>query len=291
MIIVQLLGGLGNQMFQYAAARNLALSKQEKLVLDAESFATYDLHHFELTRVFCCASDFVTEEQFKKTLSWRAYPWIRGRLSYAKLASFRGGAYIVEPHFHYWQGISAVPDDCYLVGYWQSEKYFKECENVIRKDFEFKEPLNEKNAEIASDIDSCNSVSLHIRRGDYVANQKTNSVHGSCSLDYYKEAIAVISERETKPEVFIFSDDIEWVKKHLYLEFPATYIDHNQGRDSYRDMQLMSLCKHNIIANSSFSWWGAWLNTYENKIVIAPNQWFAIERCSDDLIPEQWVRL
>jgi len=291
MVIAQLLGGLGNQMFQYAAARSLALRNGGCLSLDADAFLTYHLHNFELTRVFGCQSNSATDSDFKKVLGWRSLPYVRKMLSYTQFASLRGEAYVVEPHFQYWQGIASVPDDCYLVGYWQSEKYFKEYESAIRKDFEFKEPLDDINAELANHIRHCSSVSLHIRRGDYVANATTNHVHGTCSLDYYQRAIAMISEKEPSPEFFVFSDDIAWVKEHLHLEFPVTYIAHNSGEDSYRDMQLMSLCQHNIIANSSFSWWGAWLNEHEDKIVIAPKQWFAIDRETEDLIPEQWVRL
>ena len=130
-----------------------------------------------------------------------------------------------------------------------------------------------------------------MRRGDYVSNKKTNSMHGVCSLDYYRNAIKTILKRVENPVFFVFSDDIAWVKNNLVIDAPNVFIDHNSCMESYNDMRLMSLCQHHIIANSSFSWWGAWLGTNSNKIVIAPKQWFAHTKSTDDLIPVAWLKL
>lgn len=291
MIIVNLIGGLGNQMFQYSAARSLAIHKEKHLLLDAGDFSDYRLHRFELTRIFSCISDLPSPLDFKKVLCLYSNKKVRGFLKNPKLKIFRPNSYVLEPHFHYWKEFMGVPNDCYLVGYWQSEKYFKQIESTIREDFVFKIPMDEKNLEISRNIKNCESVSLHIRRGDYIADGTTNQVHGTCSLDYYERATEFIAERIKRPSFFVFSDDIAWAKTHLKLNYPCAFIGHNQDKNNYLDMQLMSLCKHNIIANSSFSWWGAWLNTYEDKIVIAPKQWFATERRTDDLIPDNWLRL
>ena len=204
---------------------------------------------------------------------------------------FRRKGFIVEPHFHYWPEIKNVPRDCYLVGYWQSEKYFRSAALGIRADFTFKSSLANRNAELAEQIGQANAVSLHVRRGDYAKNPKTNATHGLCSLDYYRAAIQYVSNRVEQPCFFIFSDDIAWVKDNLKIDFSCQYVDHNHGTKSYNDMHLMSLCQHHIIANSSFSWWGAWLNPSPEKIVIAPKKWFANKNNIKGLFPQGWVSL
>jgi hypothetical protein len=163
--------------------------------------------------------------------------------------------------------------------------------STIRTDFAFRQPLTGLNVEIAQEIAVVNSVSLHIRRGDYASNPKTLSTHGTCSLAYYKEAIRKIIERVESPHLFVFSDDIDWARDNLNIDLPIRYVDHNRDSESFNDMRLMSLCRHHIIANSSFSWWGAWLNPHEDKIVVAPNNWFANSNNTKDLLPTGWFAL
>jgi hypothetical protein len=127
-----------------------------------------------------------------------------------------------------------------------------------------------------------------VRRGDYINNVKNNATYGECSLDYYRAAIAYISERVVRPYFFIFSDDISWVQDNLKLDVPCQYVEHNYGVDSYNDMHLMSLCRHHIIANSSFSWWGAWLNSRPEKIVVGPRKWFVNDNNVMDRFPADW---
>lgn len=207
------------------------------------------------------------------------------------LTMLHGTRLVVEPHFHYWPGIREVSHNAYLAGYWQSEKYFSDASETIRADFTFRQPLSEQNAEMAERIGQGMSVSLHVRRGDYASNPKTNTAHGLCSLEYYRAAVLHMAEHIERPEFFVFSDDIAWVKANLEIDFPCWYVDHNQGTESYNDMRLMSLCRHHIIANSSFSWWGAWLNRDPDKIVVAPRRWFANGKRSEDLLPASWVSL
>lgn len=136
------------------------------------------------------------------------------------------------------------------------------------------------------------AVSLHVRRGDYVSDARTHAAHGLCSIDYYRAAVRYIIDRVEAPEFFVFSDDIAWARGNLDISHPCHYLDHNRGAESYNDMRLMSLCHHHIIANSSFSWWGAWLNPRDDKIVVAPARWFASgNRRLDDLFPPGWVTL
>jgi hypothetical protein len=179
-----------------------------------------------------------------------------------------------------------------ITGYWQAEKYFSKIAEQIREDFSFKPTIGSKDAILIDQINKVNAVSLHVRRGDYVNNPATATTHGLCSLDYYRKAINYLAQRELQPHFFVFSDDINWVKSNLEINFPCQYVDHNRGAESFNDMRLMSLCNHNIIANSSFSWWGAWLNQRVDKIVIAPNQWFADGKVNTmDLRPKSWICL
>ena len=292
MVISQIIGGLGNQMFQYAAGRALSLERNQSLQLDVSGFCEYGLHHgFELQRVFMCVAEISTDEEVCDVLGWQYPSVIRRVVARPLLSILCRKSFIIEPYFHYWSEIKNVPRDCYLSGYWQSEKYFQDFASVIRADFTFQSPLTGQNSGIAEQISEVNAVSLHVRRGDYVSNSKNQALYTSCSLDYYQAAIQYISAHVENPNFFVFSDDPTWVKRHLKTDFPCQYIEHNHGSESYNDMHLMSLCQHQIIANSSFSWWGAWLNVNPDKIVIAPKKWFSKERNTQDLIPQGWVRL
>lgn len=292
MIISQIIGGLGNQMFQYAVGRAIATRLNKPLRLDVSPFANYQLHNgFELSRIFAGQMDLAPPEDLQRVIGWRAIPLVKRLLSRSELSVMRGKQFVVEPHFQHWADINRVPAPAYLVGYWQSEKYFQEIDPTIRADFVFRQPLSTQNQRVADHIARSNAVSLHVRRGDYVQNSKTFATHGTCSLDYYREAIRYVSERIEQPKFFIFSDDISWVRNNLKIDFPCSYVDHNHGAESYNDMRLMSLCQHNIIANSSFSWWAAWLNANHNKIVVAPKKWFSNNNDVSDLYPQNWIKL
>ena len=292
MIITHVIGGLGNQMFQYAIGRALSLERAAPLRLDIQDFDGYTLHNgFELERVFNIDAQLASTRDVHEVLGWRAFGPIRRRLFRRQLARFRGGSLFVDNLFGQRQLVSAVPDSCYLMGNWQSEKYFKHVEDAICSDFSFKIPLTGRNAEVASLIRNRLAVSLHVRRGDMAGNPAAFAVHGLCSLDYYRRAVEYVAARVANPEFFVFSDDMPWVREHLQLGYPCHYIEHNKGSESYNDMHLMSLCHHHIIANSSFSWWGAWLDSRKEKIVVAPERWFAAECDSSDIIPATWKRL
>lgn len=291
MVVSHILGGIGNQMFQYAAGRALSLANGQQLLLDLHDFPNYRLHHgFELNRVFNVHAEGISSSVLRELLGWRAAPLAKRVLRRPQFAWLRGGKFTAEPHFHYWPGFDDLRGDRYLYGYWQSEKYFGRFADTIRRDFTFREPLDAKNAALATEMAGTQSVSLHIRRGDYVSNPKNSKLLEVCSLDYYREAIAHIAARVGSPVFYVFSDDMDWVRQNLPLDFPCVYVDHNRGTESYRDMQLMSLCRHNVIANSSFSWWGAWLNADPKKMVVAPRNWFRNGNNDADLIPDSWVR-
>ena len=185
------------------------------------------------------------------------------------------------------------PKKSYFIGFWQSEKFFKNIEKIIRKEFTLKNPLSNYANVVFEKIKSTPiSASLHIRRGDYVLEPHTNAYHGVCGLDYYQKAYEELVKKINSPfEIFVFSDDIEWVKENLRLPGKMHFVS-NPNIPDYEEMFLMSCCTHNIIANSSFSWWGAWLNPNKNKIVIAPKQWFANKNeDAKDIVPESWIKI
>jgi len=291
-IIGKVLGGLGNQMFQYAAVRALALRRQVPLRLDATRFFGYTLHQgFELNAIFDCSVPLATPQDMTDVLGWQATPIAQRVLGRLSMARFRSSRWLTEPHFTYWEELKSAPNTCYIDGYWQSNKYFDDVEDIIRKDFCFRQPMSSKNSLLAAKIGDADSVSLHVRRGDYVTNKDASRIHTLCSIDYYDMSIREMANRIGRPHFFVFSDDVAWAKENISMAYPCDWIDHNIGSESYNDMRLMSLCKHHIVANSTFSWWGAWLNPSLEKVVMAPHPWFANELSARDLIPNTWLRL
>jgi hypothetical protein len=291
MIIVKLIGGLGNQLFQYALGRHLAHIHKTELKLDVTGFEAYKLHSYGLGK-FNIVENFATKEEIKRFIKYRKK---NGRIwfLYNRLIADKS-MYVQERQFNFDPSVLRSKNSAYIDGFWQTEKYFKAIEEIIRKEFTLKTKISDYSAQIASCINNANSVSIHIRRGDYASDEKTNKYHGLCSLDYYHEAIKEIAKKIDKPHFFIFSDEPEWAKKNLILDFPATYVDGNKSDKNYEDLYLMSLCKHQIIANSSFSWWGAWLNQNKNKIVFAPKKWFSYTKTSvntNDIIPDSWIKI
>ncbi len=174
----------------------------------------------------------------------------------------------------------------YISGCFQSMRYFKDIFNEIARDFTLKIPLNAKNSKTLEKIRSCESVCLHVRRGDYLKPDIINLI-GIVGLDYYKRAIEFISQRVSNPKFFVFSNDIAWARDNLGIE--AVFVDWND-QENYFDLELMRNCKHNIIANSTFSWWGGALNENPHKIVIAPKVWFKALPY-DDIVPDGWIKL
>jgi hypothetical protein len=195
-----------------------------------------------------------------------------------------------QPGFH---SDAAVPrDNTLFVGYWQSEKYFADITEELREELTPTTPVEGQNAVYAATIRDCNAVSLHVRRGDYASNQQTNTVHGLAPLAYYSGAVRLIRERFGDTRFFVFSDDLTWCRESLPLDSTTVYVQGNDGDRAFEDLRLMSLCRHHVIANSSFSWWGAWLNPNPNKVVIAPKHWFADPTIdTTDMLPAGWIHL
>ena len=297
MIKVFTFGGLGNQMFQYAAARALAERLNTRVCIDISLLyapmrnttpRNYELSHFVLSG----KQEEILSSKLNGFLFFKVYPKIKH--SFLGKQMVKHYAVFEEKEvYNFNSGIVSLPDNTRLLGYFQTEKYFSFCENTIREAFRFKKPLTGKNLELAEKIKSCHSVSIHVRRGDYVSNKNCADTFCLSAPDYYQKAIEWIRTRVENPVFFIFSDEPENAKHAINLP-QATCIDWNKGDDSYIDMQLMTCCRHNIIANSSFSWWGAWLNPHADKIVIAPAEWLKDKKNNagiQDLLPEKWIRL
>ena len=290
MIIVRVTGGLGNQMFQYAMYKSL--EKKGKLVkLDSKSFYETKKEHngYELERIFNIKPNKPTKEDLEKFDENNI-----STLFKIKRKLFGDKKFVYDTKEYVFNKDVYKLKNSYLNGYWQSIKYFEGIENDIKKDFRFKNQLDNKNLEILNEIENSNSISIHIRRGDYMSPENYNMYGCIATPTYYKKAIKVIEEKVENPTFFVFSNDMDWVKKNIQINSRVFYIDINSGNGSYKDMQLMSNCKHNIIANSSFSWWGAWLNENKNKIVIAPKKWINREDVDSDKIElfcEGWTLL
>lgn len=286
MIISKIEGGLGNQMFQYAAARALSIKTGSQIKLDLSWFDQYQLHNgYELDK-FNIKATIATQDEIK-SLAGNQSSFSK---AINKILGVKSKHYILEPDFTYYSRFKTLVPPVYLHGYWQSYKYFEEFSYDIRSDLTPILELSKESQNVAEKIRDIESVSIHIRRGDYVTNKQINNVHGVLGLDYYHNAINFLINKLEAPTFLIFSDDPQWVKDNVKLKFPTLYINHNYGDKSFEDMQLMSLCKHNVIANSSFSWWGAWLNRNPEKTVITPKNWFASEKSIKDLIQDSWLK-
>jgi hypothetical protein len=292
MIIVRLKGGLGNQMFQYAFGRALSIASGQALKLDIEGYKRpagadtprrFALDAFDIKAVPANA------EEVKKV----KYPF-----GFASRLWRAFSLKILQRHFIPFQkaGYDALVakaksgKDVYVDGFFQSEKYFTGIEADLHTDFTLRKPMSPagQNAALLIARDSF-AVSLHIRRGDYVTSAKTQAHHGSCDIAYYEKAVAQMPAGST---FYVFSDDIAWAEKNLKLGRPTIFVSKPDIKD-VEEMVLMSACRHNIIANSSFSWWAAWLNAHPGKIVIAPKTW---ARKNDqtwykDIVPSSWTRI
>jgi hypothetical protein len=290
MIIVELNGGLGNQMFQYALGKSIAKSRNLKLLISIKKLNEID-ESIYLKRSFEL-DVFDVNWNFTQTIHHRLF-FPNNSLIFKCLNKILRCLIIEEKKFSYTE-INTKTRNTYLIGYFQSEKYFQHISNELRNEFLFKKKKNQKTEHFQKEIMKANSISVHIRRGDYVEGI-TSDLHGFAGLEYYMESINYIKSNIANPKFYFFSDDCDWVSKNLLPAIDcAEIVNHNKNEESWQDMYLMSLCKHNIIANSSFSWWGAWLNSNVNKMVIAPKKWFANKEMNlqtKDLIPENWLKL
>jgi hypothetical protein len=290
MIITKITSGLGNQLFQYAVAKSLSLNRNTPLFFDlsyyhsayeTDTARNFKLHHFNIDYKVLNTSPLVYFSKATKLFPNRTFKPFFSLLK--------------EKHFHYDAEIVQCSSVCItLEGFWQSEKYFAGSTEAIRSELTFKSIANTKAEHYKHEINKAvNAVSIHVRRGDYVSHPQFSKSFGFIGLDYYDKAVEHLKSKIENPTFFVFSDDKEWVKKHFSSNDHYVFVE-IEGEDSdVTELQLMSLCKHHIIANSSFSWWGAWLNNHKNKMVISPKSWYKNKPDwnTKDLIPASWVTL
>jgi len=288
MKIVNIIGGLGNQMFQYAMAVTLKKAFPDEVVkINTSCFNGYHLHNgYELDRIFNVA---IPQAKIRDLLDV-AYPWIHYRLwqigrrilpqrkDMAWDSDYKNGFLITD-----------VADKRYFDGYWQSPKFFSKYRDDILNAMQFKEISEQKNIEALQFINYTKTAFVHIRRGDYMNHPVFG---GICSDIYYHNGIHILRQEYGYHRFIVFSNDIEWCRQELSELFcgcDVIYADWNNRQDSYRDMQLMSNCRAGIIANSSFSWWGAWLSNSE--IILCPTKWTNIKGHRDDIFPSEWRKI
>lgn len=291
MIIVKIHYGLGNQLFQYALAKSLSVQRGITFKLDTSFFngipdkdhpRIYQLCHFNITENV--AEPREIDDYIKPGFLIRRWRNMMnaGLPYYKKKVVYENGLAFDD-------NIFSVKDNSYLFGYWQDERYFSGVQDQLRKDLTFKTAPSSQNKELIQQIQETQSVCIHIRRGDYLTDQSTVTTVGICDLPYYYKAIEIVKSKINNPVFYIFSDEMEWVKREFKIDQPCVYVDHNSQEMAYEDLRLMSACKNHIIANSSFSWWGAWLSNFKDQLVIAPKIWR--KQGPDMYLPKGWVPL
>jgi hypothetical protein len=285
-VIIKFWGGLGNQMFQYCLLKRYETTYN--VLADISEYSEYKMYNgFELEKIFDIQVKKCSNKEKNKLsnsgnfILKKIKRKIFGRKNFEICETegeFCNEIFNLDPNKNY-----------YIDGYWQDLRYFNEEESQIINYFNFT-MIDEKNIDIIKKMNKHNSVSIHIRRGDYINNSIYEDI---CTLAYYNKAIEYIYNEVDKPIFYIFSNDIPWVKENFKNNNEFIYIDWNERENSYQDLLLMSNCKHNIIANSSFSWWGAFLNKNKDKIIITPSKWNNIITKNDmnTIIKDDWIKI
>jgi len=287
-VAVELRGGLGNQMFQYAAGLALARRAGCGLVLDATAFRRdrkrlYALDQWGIDGPLIRER---TRRRWFETLDCRRAPgsWLRG-LGLV-------GAVYAEPHFHYDEQLWQQRPPVLLKGYWQSYRYLEGVEAELRAAFRPRASWPQQAQAIRARLEAPATVAIHIRRGDYVSDPAANAMHGVCEPDYFLRALDRLRANGCIGEVFVFTDDPDWAAQHFLPRVGGTLVSGDKLLDDAQELWLMSRAAHHIIANSSFSWWAAWLGCKDGQLVVAPKRWFAdASRGTSDLLPTEWIRL
>jgi hypothetical protein len=292
MVITKLMGGLGNQMFQFAAGKTLATRLNTSFFLDMDFlldrtprpnfvYRDYDLTIFKLKATRASANQLKSFLYVPENRVERYLKKLRNAIS--------PHHYYRETHFHFDEKFRTLTGNVYMEGYWQSPRYFEEISEVIRNDFSFSSPIDERSESLKAQILASSSVCVNVRRSDFL----TNSFHGVCDMKYFKPAIERMAAQVKDAHFFVFSDDPDWCVENFSFRYPFTFVGHDHAGSKFSTyLQLMASCKHFIIPNSSFAWWAVWLNRSNEKLVIGPKLWFNDLRWDTrDLIPADWIRI
>jgi hypothetical protein len=278
------MGGLGNQMFQYAAAKALAKKLETKFALDLSFLkkdpkGAYTKRDFELD-AFKMQIPIMPESFENYFIHWNYKRFFNIRYLMSGYKLYKEKAFVFDKDFF------ELGKKIYLIGIFQNEKYFTHIRNELLIDFQFRDELLSGIKHLEKEVIENNSVAVHVRRGDYIKNPNALNYHGICSMDYYTNAMNYMKSKINSPVFYIFSDDIEYCKK----SFKDKNVVFMENQNAYQDMHLMKTCRHHIIANSSFSWWGAWLSEYPEKMVIAPKYWLREKEARLlNVVPENWL--
>ena len=287
------MGGHSNQLFQYATARCLAMRLGTDVYMDRSWFdaiaegdtqRTYELEGYSFEQRFIEPDGFTLLEDSERPPRHRFFT---RKPTKTPLARYRQQGHRFD------ERVLGLPDGMYLDGWWQDERYFREIRATLLEEIELKEPVGERDAEWLRAIRESTSVSVHVRRGDYVTSPATTAFHGVLEASYYQAALARLRALSGDGELrlFVFSNDIAWCRDHFRFDYPTTFVD--SGNSGAEDMRLMRECRHHVVANSSFSWWGAWLSDHPEKVVIAPKRWFRDEQADaeTEIVPTSWERI
>lgn len=290
MIIIKLQGGLGNQLFQYAYGLKISLLLGQNFYLDTSLLSgdrigvtprEFELYPYKISAAVISNDD-------SKSIGIVKSPYFIKILTRFNLA-FRNCKYFNEKKFNIFDMELDDPNFSFVFeGYWQGEKYFNEVQNELREQIGSYQ-LHPSANSLKHEMLNCNSVALHVRRGDYISNPKAAKFHALCGLSYYKSAMDLIVQHIDFPHFYIFTDDPEWVSVNLSSKHPLKIVSGLANLTHHDELSLMSSCRHNVISNSSFSWWGAWLNPNPDKTVIAPKVWHKTNKVNDDLLPKDWI--
>jgi hypothetical protein len=288
-IVVRIIGGIGNQMFQYAAGRALAAKYNVSLKLDLRWMRRYRRREFLLHKFPFSIENPSWFDRLKFT--W--FPFQRNPFfPYIKIIQKYNRIIYMEPSSPFDSNFWNLGPDRFLFGYFQSEKYFKDYEALIRNDFRYNSDFSLYDGEVIEALQSQNATAIQFRRGDYITNKATYRSIGVCSMDYYEQAVAYLKSKLKNFRLLVFSDEIGWCRQNI--KFDRTVFVERRGGTPLDDMFLAVKCKNIILANSTFSWWCAWLNPNPKKIVIAPKKWFKSDELNKnvyDLIPDNWIRI
>lgn len=288
-IIIKIQGGLGNQLFQYALGRNLSLSRNLQVRYDLSWFGAQSKRKYELDKLQTII-DLAPNHETEKLRRYQKKSWLRHPIH--NLFQANSLKYVHEKNICFDSNILSIKPPAYLDGHWISEKYFFKIAAQLREEMRPKDKPTGENAKILEAIVRQEAIAVHIRRGDYIQERQTNKFHGTATIDYYQKAAQYILEKIISPVFYLFSDDLEWAKNNIHINAPIIFVSQNGVNQAHEDLRLMYSCKHFIIANSTFSWWGAWLSASSDKMIITPKKWFINQRINTkDLLPGSWIKI